>query len=287
VSELPAGAIAAEAPVLAPAAPRAAFGRRLTGWQSLAGTVALLVALPFILRMDPANFQPFQDGGIWLFIAEGVGTTVLAATIAIVLSLPLATLFALGRTAPLGWARWPSIAYVEGFRALPVLLLILYIFFNLPADLARNLPAFLSRELLAVTLALLIYTAALNAETLRAGILALDRGQTEAARSLGLTYAQAMRHVILPQTFRNVLPPLIAQFTTLLKDTSLGSVIGMVELMQRGKILFQGYRNPMETLFVIAVIYFILNFILERISVGIEARRRRARPGAAAAGGAA
>lgn len=97
----------------------------------------------------------------------------------------------------------------------------------------------------------------------------MERRQTEAARSLGLGYWQTIRHVILPQTFQRVIAPLIAQFTTLLKDTSLGSIIGMVELLQRGKIIFQGYRNPMETLYVVAIIYFVLNFALEQASLAV------------------
>jgi ABC-type amino acid transport system permease subunit len=123
-----------------------------------------------------------------------------------------------------------------------------------------------------VTSALTLYTAAVNAELIRAGIAALDRGQTEAARSLGLGYWQTMRYVVLPQTYQRVLPPLVAQFTILLKDTSLGSIIGMTELLQRGKIIFQGYRNPMETLYVVAILYFAMNFVLDRVSAATERR---------------
>jgi ABC-type amino acid transport system permease subunit len=116
----------------------------------------------------------------------------------------------------------------------------------------------------------MIYTAVINAETLRAGILALDRGQMEAARSLGLSHAAALRYVILPQAFRNTLPPLLAQFTTLVKDTSLGLAISMVELLQRGVIIYQGFRNPMETLYVVGLLYFTINFILEQASLATQ-----------------
>lgn len=266
--------------------PPSAFGKQVQWWQSLLGIVVILVLIPFIFGMDPAKFRIFVGidpadsvfkpdilTSIWYFIFLGIATTVLSAAVAILLSLPLAIGLALGRLSPYGWVRWPSILYIEVFRALPVLLLIFFIFYEMPANLP--LVTLVTREFFTVTLALLIYTAALNAEILRAGIVALDKGQTEAARALGLSYWQTMRAIILPQTFRNVLPTLIAQFTTLLKDTSLGSLIGMVELLQRGRIVFQGYKNPLETLFVIAVIYFILNFILERISIAIQERRRR------------
>ena len=81
--------------------------------------------------------------------------------------------------------------------------------------------------------------------------------------------------MILPQSVRAILPSLIAQYTILLNDSSLGSIIGMVELLQRGKIVYQGARNPMETLYVIAIIYFVLNYILEQISIWIEKGRGR------------
>ena len=144
--------------------------------------------------------------------------------------------------------------------------MIFYVFLSMP----RDVQTFIGRETLALTLALMVYTAVINAETLRAGILALDRGQMEAARSLGLTHWTALRYVVLPQAFRNTLPPLLAQFTTLVKDTSLGLVISMVELLQRGVIIYQGFRNPMETLYVVGLLYFAVNFILEQASLATQ-----------------
>jgi His/Glu/Gln/Arg/opine family amino acid ABC transporter permease subunit len=190
----------------------------------------------------------------------------LVSTIAILVSLPVAVALAIGRLSSKRGLKWPSVVFVEGIRALPLLLLIFYVFLSMP----RDVPALFSRETLALTVALMVYTAAINAETLRAGMVALDRGQMEAARSLGLSYPLALRHVILPQAFRNTLPTLIAQFTTLVKDTSLGSVIAMVELLQRGVIIYQGFRNPMETLYVIALVYFALNFLLEQMSLATQ-----------------
>jgi glutamate transport system permease protein len=246
-------------------APRARW-RLSNRQQSLAGAVLVLGLLPFIFRMEPRNFAPFTEVGIWRFIGEGVVTVLIVSSVAILLSLPVALLLALGRLSPKRLVRFPSLGFVEIIRALPLLLVIFYVFLSMP----RDVPAFWSRETLALTIALLIYTAAVNAETVRAGILALDRGQTEAARSLGLTYLQALRWVVLPQVFRNTLPTLLAQFTTLVKDTSLGSIIAMVELLQRGVIIYQGFRNPMETLYVIALVYFALNFVLEQASLATQ-----------------
>jgi ABC-type amino acid transport system permease subunit len=136
------------------------------------------------------------------------------------------------------------------------------------------LGSLLSQAGLAVVIALTLYTAVVNAELIRAGMASLDRGQFEAARSLGMSYWQMMRLVILPQTFRRVLPPLIAQFTTLVKDTSLGSIIGFVELQRAAIIIYQrpGY-NVMAVLYVTALIYFLLNYLLGKASIAIQQRR--------------
>ena len=242
----------------APLQRRILFGSRQ---QSLAGVLVILLLLPLIFRMDPRKFAPFAELAIWRFVAEGIVIVLAVSAAAILLSLPVAVGLALGRLSSRPAIRYASIAFIEAIRAIPLLLLIFYVFLSMPPQVP------FSREALSLTLALLVYTAAINAETLRAGILALDRGQMEAARSLGLTYWAALRFVVLPQAFRNTLPALIAQFTTLVKDTSLGSVIGMTELLRRGVIIYQGSRNPMETLYVIALIYFVINFALEQVSL--------------------
>jgi ABC-type amino acid transport system permease subunit len=168
--------------------------------------------------------------------------------------------------------RWPTIAGIEAIRAFPVLILIFYVFtqFSRVAEASGSSLLKSSNVTLSVVIALTLYTTVVNAETIRAGILSLDRGQMEAARSVGLSYAQALRLVILPQTFRRVLPPLIAQFVTLVKDTSLGAIIGLLEIYRRGQILYQFYRNPLETLWVVAIVYFAVNYVLGQVAQRIE-----------------
>ncbi len=249
------------------AAPPPVRGLRLSSrQQSLLGVAIILVLLPLVFRMDRDKFAPFTELAIWRFLAEGVVLVLLVSTAAILLSLPLAVGLALGRLSTRAGIRLPCIGFIEAIRAIPLLLLIFYIFLSMP----RDVQTFIGRETLALTLALMVYTAAINAETLRAGILALDRGQMEAARSVGLTHWAALRYIVLPQAFRNTLPPLLAQFTTLVKDTSLGLVISMVELLQRGVIIYQGFRNPMETLYVVGLLYFAVNFILEQASLATQ-----------------
>jgi His/Glu/Gln/Arg/opine family amino acid ABC transporter permease subunit len=226
------------------------------------------------LRIAIANWKPFLEWGTWRFLALGLAMTVAVSLISIVLSLPLATLAALARLSSRTYVRWPTIAGIEIIRAFPVLILIFYVFtqFSRVAEVTGSSLLKSNNVTLAVIIALTLYTTVVNAETIRAGILSLDKGQTEAARSLGLSYAQALRLVILPQTFRRILPPLIAQFVTLVKDTSLGAIIGLLELYHRGQILYQYYRNPLETLWVVAVIYFFVNYALGQSAQRIERR---------------
>lgn len=282
--------------------------------QSFVGALALIALLPFVFGMIPVrglltllpagwqpalglaaddadllrgaivNFRPFADPVTWRFLGLGLAMTVGVSLVSILLSLPLATFTALGRLSSRPWLRWPTIAGIEGIRAFPVLILIFYIFtqFSRLAE-GLNIGWLKSQNVtISAIVALTLYTTVVNAETIRAGILSLDKGQTEAARSLGLTYAQSLRLVILPQTFRRVLPPLIAQFVTLVKDTSLGAIIGLLELYRRGQILYQFHRNPMETLFFISVVYFLLNWALGQAAQEVERRAtgsRRAKTG--------
>ena len=249
------------------------------------GALFFVVAIPLAFGMEWNNFLPLFEPSSIEFLAWGVIATAVVSLAAIVVSLPLATGLALGRLSNLAYVRWPCIAFIEVVRALPLLLLIFYINLRFPGlDVFKGistgesyagveLTRLLSRQALAVAVALTIYTAAVNAELLRSGILSLERGQTEAARSLGLSYWQTMRLVILPQAFRRILAPLIAQFTILLKDTSLGSIIGFVELQRRAQILYQRDFNPLEALFVVALIYFVLNYLLGLSSKLVERRR--------------
>ena len=241
-------------------------------WQTLVGVGIVLLLLPLAFHMKAARFAPFLELSTWRFLFLGLLLTLEASVIAILGSIPLALFFALARHSGPFWLRYPVIVLVEGIRALPLLGLMFYLFLRLSA-LGRALGlAAVTRPDAAVIVALWLYTGAVNGEALRAAILSLPRGQWEAARSLGLTYGQAMLLVILPQAFRRALPPLVAQFATLVKDTSLGAIIGFIELYRRGVIIFQGERNPMETLYVVSVIYFFINYALGRLVDILERR---------------
>lgn len=246
----------------------------------LVGIAAFLVLVPLAFRMEWKRFLPLFDWINIRFFAFGVFATVLVSLVAIVASLPLATGLALGRISTIRWIKWSCTAFIEVVRAIPLLLLIYYINLRFPGlnvfeglglGSSRDytvieINRLLSRGALAVVVALTLYTAAVNAELLRSGIQSLDRGQFEASRALGLSYWQMMRRVILPQAFRRTIAPLIAQFTILVKDTSLGSIIGFIELQRRAVIHYNQYFNPMEALFVVACIYFVVNYLLGQAS---------------------
>jgi His/Glu/Gln/Arg/opine family amino acid ABC transporter permease subunit len=208
----------------------------------------------------------FTEWPIWQFILTGIQVTLSMAVVAIVASLILGTLLALARLSSLGLLRYPAIAYIELIRALPVLYLIFFAFFS-GARLGLRDPV------VAATLALIVYTSAVNAEIVRAGILSIERGQVEAARALGLSYWSAMRLVVLPQAFRRVIPPQISQLVTLIKDTSLAYIVGTTELMRRIFILYSGFDTGVgviQGLFVASCIYFVINFALSSFGRWLE-----------------
>ena len=215
---------------------------------------------------DPRRWAAFTELSVWRFLLTGVQVTFTMAAIAIVVSLVLGLVLALLRLSTFPPIRWLATVWIEVVRALPVLLLIFFASLWLPRiGLAVD-------PFAAGTIALSLYTAAVNAEIMRAGILSIERGQVEAARSLGLSYAQTMRHVVLPQALRRMIPPQVSQLVTLIKDTSLTAVIGVLELTRRSQILYQSENppNPLQALFVAACIYFAVNFTLSRLTARWE-----------------
>jgi glutamate transport system permease protein len=210
----------------------------------------------------------FTEWPIWQFILTGVQVTVAMAIVAIIASLILGTLLALARLSSFAIIRYPATAYIELIRGLPVLYLIFFAFFG-GARFGLRDPA------VAATLALIVYTSAVNAEIVRAGILSIERGQVEASRALGLSYWKTMRLVVLPQAFRRVIPPQISQLVTLIKDTSLAYIVGTTELMRRIFILYSGFDTGVgviQGLFVASCIYFVINFALSSFGRWLEQR---------------
>ena len=202
------------------------------------------------------------------FFMRGVWLTAKLALLSLGLGLPIGLLLALMRVQSSRLIKAPAALYVEVMRGTPLLVQILFIYFVLPY-FGIYLPAFMSG-----IIALTLNSAAYISEIFRAGILSIDVGQMEAARSLGMTYAQAMRRIILQQTFRRVVPPLTNEGIALLKDSSLVSVIGLTELARTGQELASRYAAPLTIWPVVAVFYLILTFPLTRVAEYLERRWR-------------
>ncbi len=203
----------------------------------------------------------------WVFL-RGVWLTARLALLSLGLGLPIGLLLALMRVQSSRLIAAPAAVYVEVMRGTPLLVQILFIYFVLPY-FGVYLPAFTSG-----VIALTLNSAAYISEIFRAGILSIDAGQMEAARSLGMTYSQAMQKIILPQTFRRVVPPLTNEAIALLKDSSLVSVIGLTEPARTGQELASRYAAPLTIWPVVAVFYLLLTFPLTRVAEYLERRWR-------------
>ena len=224
--------------------------------------------------MRPDTWPMFLDPAIWGFFFEGLRETISISLVSVALSFVVGLLFALGRLSRRRWIRWPSIFYIEAVRALPVLLLIVY--FGIKGSaLFRPIfgPDFDLPRFWAGVLGLSMYTSAVLAEIIRAGIVTLPRGQTEAARALGLSHSKTMRFVILPQALRLMVPAMMAQLTTVIKDTSLVGTIGVFELLKQGRTIYTQYFNIIEVLLIVATIYFVICFSLSQASRRLEVGR--------------
>jgi len=163
--------------------------------------------------------------------------------------------------------KFVATAYVDIFRGTPLIVQAFFIYFGLPAALDIKIPAFV-----AGVLCISLNAGAYMVEIFRAGIMAVDKGQMEAARSLGLPYGKTMKLVILPQAIRNMIPAIINQFIISLKDTSLLSVIGIRELTQSGEIIIASNYRSFETWCFVAIFYFVVIMALTYTARSVERR---------------
>ncbi|MBY0122918.1 amino acid ABC transporter permease [Bacillus sp. S/N-304-OC-R1] len=189
---------------------------------------------------------------------KGAFLSLKISAFALILSIPIGIIIGLGRISRNKFISLLTSIYVEVFRGVPLLVLLLWIYFVLGS--ALRLGSYMS-----AILGLGLYGAAFIAEIVRAGIQAVPRGQMEAARSSGMTYIQAMRLIILPQAFRKILPPMASQFIILIKDSSLVSVIGVMDLTLLGRNIVTTSLRSLEVWTFIAVIYFLMTFLLSQI----------------------
>ncbi|HVO95040.1 MAG TPA: amino acid ABC transporter permease [Terriglobales bacterium] len=195
------------------------------------------------------------------------GGTLRLALPAIALGFILGTLIALARLARASWLRLAATLYVEFFRGVPLVMVIFWFWFIVPTILGTSLP-----EYSVALTAFVAFEAAYLAEIVRAGIQSVPRGQLEAATATGLPRPAMMRHVILPQALRNMIPALATQFIVLLKDTSLASIIGYVDLTKAAQIVNNREIRPFELYLFIAMVYWICSYTISRYALCLERR---------------
>ena len=204
----------------------------------------------------------------WKFLFSGLVGTLASAGMAGMIALTVGLVFMAGRLSKVGPIRWVAVALIEFFRGVPSLLLIYFCFLVLP-PLGFKMSSYWM-----VTLPIGLNTAAVVAEVYRSGVLAVPRGQSEAAASLALNGWQVFFDVVFPQAIRYVVPSLLAQLVIVVKDTTFGYVVTYGELMQNAKVLVANYNSLVPVYLVVAVIYCGLNYALSKASRALNRRLR-------------
>jgi glutamate transport system permease protein len=230
-------------------------------------------------QLTAAKWEPFLTANLWkTYILPGVQGTLAAAAVSIVLALALGVVLGVGRLSTHPVIRWSSSVFVEFFRAVPVLIMMIFAYF-----LYADYDLFPSKQLAlaGVITGLTFYNGAVIAEIVRAGVNALPRGQSEAASALGLSWGQTMRSILLPQAVTSMLPVLISQLVVVLKDTAIGYQITFLEMVRQGTQVGSAYGNYIPALIVIALLMISVNFSLSWFATWLEGRMRRSRRGPA------
>lgn len=198
---------------------------------------------------------------------KGIGVTLAYSLGTVIAGLMIGVICGMITLSRRSWATLPVHAYVEVFRCTPLLVQIVWFYFALPIVSHIALPAWL-----AAGLGLTLYMGSFSTEIVRGGIISIDRGQWQAARALGMTYRELMRHIILPQATRRMVPPLVNQSVIQLKNTSLLYVVAVPDLMYTGSIVVADTYRPLEVYTSVAVMYFLMLYPLTRWAKRLEAR---------------
>jgi polar amino acid transport system permease protein len=255
--------------------PGAEPSTKLDAWWGVLAAVILIILLLVFSRPDP-----FQR--IVLFVSDGIGVTIFTTVVSFVLVLVVGMLGGLGRLSHNRIVFGVTTLYVEVIRGIPLLVQLLFWYYALPPIIqnigrATNLGAltnFQADPIMMAVVGLTICYGAYMSEVYRAGIQSIPKGQLEAARSQGMTYLQAMRYVILPQAVRVILPPVGNEFISLLKDTSLVSVVAVADMTRRGREFMSTNFNPIETWLMIGLLYLVLTLLSARVVAWLEKRTK-------------
>jgi glutamate transport system permease protein len=248
--------------------------RRRYRLYSVLGTVLLGVVLGLVVwRMYATGqfaydlWEPFVTPEyIKALLVDGLLKTLAMAFSAVLLAVVFGLVLGVAKLSDHGWLRWPAFLVVEFFRAVPVLLLMIFVFLTYGAG-GGGIGSYWS-----VVIALTLYNGSVLAEVFRAGILAVPRGQSEAAYAIGMRKSQVMTSILLPQGVKIMLPAIISQCVVALKDTSLGYAILAPGLTAVGKSIFQQFSNQLQTAIVLAAIYVAANLVLTWIATWVQRR---------------
>lgn len=200
-------------------------------------------------------------------LLPGIPWTLLISFGGLAIGFVIGIFFGLLRISPVRWLRWPAIVYIEVFRGTPILVQVLFIFYGLPQLLGGPIDA-----LTAGIAAIAVNSGAYISEIVRGGVQSIERGQREAALSLGLSRSQSFRYIIWPQALRRMIPPLGNQAIISIKDTSLFSVIGVGELVRQGQIYIATTFTAMEVYFMVALLYLAITWTLSILLAQLERR---------------
>ncbi|SEB62585.1 amino acid ABC transporter membrane protein 2, PAAT family [Nocardioides exalbidus] len=240
----------------------------------IATVVALVVLLGWVLwrfsetgQFEYAKWEPFVTPRyIQAILVDGLLVTLQMAASAIVGAIVFGLIFGIGKLSDHAWVRWPCWLVVEFFRAVPVILLIVFVFYSVVSGMDE-----LSRRTYwAVVIALTLYNGAVLAEVFRAGINAVPKGQAEAAYALGMRKYQVMSLILLPQAVKIMIPAIISQMIVALKDTSLGYVVAGLGLTRVAKAIYPQFANHVPTIIVIAAIYIVVNLLLTWLATWVQ-----------------
>ncbi|MCU1700293.1 MAG: amine acid transporter, permease protein region, His/Glu/Gln/Arg/opine family [Mycobacterium sp.] len=261
--------------------PRALIRNRII---SVVAVVLTLLALWVVYskfeakgQLTAAKWEPFLTANLWkTYLLPGIQGTLTAAAVSIVLALVLGFLLGVGRLSHQPVISWSCAVFVEFFRAVPVLIMMIFAYF-LYAQYDVVPSKYLA--LAGVITGLTLYNGAVIAEIVRSGVNALPKGQAEAASALGLRWGQTMRAILLPQAVTSMLPVLISQLVVVLKDTAIGYQITFLEMVRQGTNVGAAYSNYIPALTVVALLMIAVNFTLSNFATWVERRLRRSKRG--------
>ncbi len=247
--------------------PKAERRHRLIAAATIAGLILTAAAIVWKLAVEDQfstdKWEPFVTPGILEVLLEGLALTVFAAAVAIVIAVAFGVIFGVGKLSDHALLRWPSWAAVEFFRAVPLLMLIIFIW---------SIQDYPTDSLLPLIIGLILYNGSVLAEVFRAGILAVPKGQAEAAYAIGMRKSQVMQIIQLPQAVKIMLPAIISQCIVALKDTSLGFYILAPVLTAKGREIWNFFDNKFATAIVLAAVYIVLNLLLTWLANWVERR---------------